>query len=86
MRSVFHFRNADRSKRMRAVKRLLSRKRGATGAEICKVTGSIRASSDVSELRAWANSTGTFTVSDAVFDHRTDEGCSVFRWWAYVRD
>ncbi len=84
MSAAFHFRNADRSKRMRAVKRLLSRKRGATGAEICRVTGSIRASSDVSELRAWGNATGKFSVSDSKYDHTTDNGCRVFRWWVHA--
>ena len=77
-----HFRNAEKSKTMRTLARLLLRKRGATGWEICRVTGSTRASSDVSELRQWGAKTGRIRVSDGMNGGRSKNGKRITRWTA----
>lgn len=77
------FRNAANSDTMRTLSRLLLRKRGATGWEICRVTGSTRASSDVSELRQWGRANGKIKVSDAMNGGRSANGKRISVWKAF---
>jgi len=73
--------NPATSKRLRAVEKLISRKRGATSLEIAYATGSMSPHSDVSRLRTFhADSSSPWVVLKAQYMYTTVNGYRVNRF------